>query len=205
MLVFKINQQIGFNFINIYKLSYFLFFMIIVISGSVGSGKTTISNYLAKKLNFKLINLNEFAKNFKIEDVKELQTFDFDIGKLILNIEKKIKIWKKNNENIIIESHFAHDINPNLVDKLIIISRPLNLLKKEYIKREYNDIKIKENLEVESFNLCFYEAIENGYGENFDLFNKDEIKENLNIKLFENNSTLEKICKDIEDFILEKL
>jgi len=43
-------------------------------------------------------------------------------------------------------------------------------LKKEYKIRKYNAQKIKDNLEVESFNLCFYEALENGYEEEDKVF-----------------------------------
>lgn len=175
--------------------------MIIAISGSVGCGKTSLSKKLAEKLNFKLVHLNDLAEKFKIDDVDNLQTFDFDLDKLLDSIEEDIRVWIKNNENIILEGHFAHDLDYNLVDKLVIISRPLNLLKQEYKKRGYNDKKISDNLEVESFNLCFYEAIENGYGEESselaDLNNKNSEK----LKLFENDSSLEKLVLEVEEFI----
>lgn len=175
--------------------------MIIAISGSVGCGKTSLAKKLAKKLNFKLVHLNELAKKFKIEDVENLQTFDFDLDKLLDLVEEDIKFWRKNKENVIIEGHFAHDLNSDLVDKLIIISRPLNLLKEEYEKRGYNLTKINENLEVESFNLCFYESIENGYGEeSSDLVNLN-IKKNSQLKLFENDLSFEKLVLDVEKFV----
>jgi cytidylate kinase len=43
--------------------------MIIAISGSVGSGKTTIATELSKKLDYKLINLNKLAESYKIEEI----------------------------------------------------------------------------------------------------------------------------------------
>ncbi len=140
--------------------------MIIVISGSVGSGKTTISNLLKEELNADIIHLNEWAEEFKIEKREDLQTFDFDIDKLLDKIENHIKKHeKKIKKTLIIESHFAHFINKKLVGYLFILNRDLKDLKIEYIKRQYNEEKIKENLEVETLNLCFYEALENGYEE----------------------------------------
>lgn len=144
--------------------------MIIVISGSVGSGKTSIADALGKKLKFEVVHLGEMAEEFKIKDVKELQTFDFDIDALLLSIEKKIKLWNKQKKNVIVESHFAHFIKPEYIDYLFIINRDLKELKKEYKIRKYNTQKIKDNLEVESFNLCFYEALENGYEEEDKVF-----------------------------------
>lgn len=147
--------------------------MIIVISGSVGSGKTTISDKLGDKLGIDVIHLNELAKKYKLEYHKNLQTFDFDIDKLLDDIEDQIKIYKESGKDIIIESHFAHFINEKYVDYLFIINRELKSLKQEYKKRQYNDQKIEDNLEVESFNLCFYEAIENGFEEEKKVFTVD--------------------------------
>lgn len=138
--------------------------MIISISGSVGSGKTTISKELSKKLNYKLINLNELAQKYKLEEIEKLQTFDFDLNKLLEELEEKIKIEK----NLILEGHFAHFINPKLIDYLFVINRDLKDLKQVYVQRKYNEEKIKDNLEVEAMNICFYEALEEGYRESGD-------------------------------------
>ena len=144
--------------------------MIISISGSVGTWKTSLSKLLSKKLNFEVIHLNELAKDFKLEEVKELQTFDFDLDKLLILIEQKINKYKKEKKNLILESHFVHFINPKLVDFLFIINRNLKELKKEYKIRNYNSQKTKDNLEVEAFNLCFYEGIDEGYEEEKQIF-----------------------------------
>jgi broad-specificity NMP kinase len=94
-----------------------------------------------------------------------------------------------NKENLIIESHFAHFINPKFVDLCFVINRGLNDLKNEYEKRKYIQEKKNDNLEVESFNLCFYEAIENGYKQEQQVF----CIKNENIK-----TVIEKIINKIE-------
>ena len=132
--------------------------MIIAFSGSVGVGKTTIAQLVAKELGFECIELNKIAEQFKIEDVAELQTFDFDLDSCLSFIEKTYS-----GKNVVLEGHFAHLLDPNLVNKLVIINRDLEDLKKVYEKREYNKQKIADNLEVETFNVCFYEAEEEGY------------------------------------------
>ncbi len=180
--------------------------VIILISGSVGSGKTTIAKELSKKLNYKLIHLNEIAKKFKINSVEELQTFDFDLDQLLYYFEKEIQNFIKDKKNVIIESHFSHFINPELVDYLIILNRDLRDLKKEYMKRGYNKKKIEDNLEVESFNLCFYEAIENGFGE--EINSKDLIMDsiNLNNQIKKNKSKIYSIENSNEiQIIIDKI
>ncbi|MFW5704222.1 MAG: AAA family ATPase [Nanoarchaeota archaeon] len=135
--------------------------MIIAVSGSVGSGKTTFAKELGRKLDFEVIHLNEWAEKFKIEDIDELQTFDFDLNRLLDKLESFLR--DNEDKNFIIESHFAHFIYSDLADVLIILTRDLKDLKKVYEERGYNEKKISDNLEVESFNLCFYEAQEEGY------------------------------------------
>lgn len=134
--------------------------MIIAFSGSVGVGKTTIARLVAKELGFECIELNKIAEQFKIEDVEELQTFDFDLDNCLDFIEKTYA-----GKNVVLEGHFAHLLDPTFVDKLVIINRDLEELKEVYEKRGYNEQKISDNLEVETFNVCFYEAEEEGYGE----------------------------------------
>lgn len=133
----------------------------IAISGSVGSGKTTLAKELGRELSFNVIHLNELAEKYKIEDIEELQTFDFDLDNLLDTFEKELN--EGLHQNTIIESHFSQYIHPELIDILIIINRDLKELKQEYEIRGYNPQKIQDNLEVESFNLCFYEAEEVGY------------------------------------------
>lgn len=157
--------------------------MIILISGSVGAGKTSIADILGEKLNYKVVHLSEWAKNYKIGDDKEFETFDFDIDAMLEEVEKYLREHK--NEDIILESHFSHFINKDLVDLLIVINRDLKELKKVYEERGYNQDKISENLEVESFNLCFYEAEEEGYEEEkvFCIDNDENSLEELSDKI----------------------
>ena len=135
--------------------------MRISISGSVGVGKTTIAKLLAHKLQFEIVYLNEVAQDFKLEDIEDLQTFDFDLKKCIEYIEENFS----QSQNIIFEGHFAHLLHPEFIDIVIIINRNLKELHQEYVQREYNEQKIQDNLEVESLNVCFYEAEEEGFKE----------------------------------------
>jgi broad-specificity NMP kinase len=169
---------------------------IIAISGSVGSGKTTFAKALAKELNYEVLHLNEVAKKYKLEDIKELQTFDFDLDDLLDDFEKELK--ENKYKNIVIESHFSHLINPELIDVLFVVNRDLKLLKEEYKIRKYNDQKIQDNLEVESFNLCFYEAEEAGYFVGNEkigaLSNENEKEEHIaRVFSFDNNAELQNL------------
>jgi adenylate kinase len=159
--------------------------MIIVISGSVGSGKTTLAKELGEKLKLEVVNLNDFAKEFKIKDVNELQTFDFNIDKLVAKVNREIADGKY-KKGAILEGHFAHFLNPELIDYLFVVNRDLKQLERVYKERNYNEQKIKDNLEVESFNLCFYEGVEEGFREEEQIF------------CLQNNTNVFDLVKEVE-------
>ena len=135
------------------------------ISGSVGCGKTTIVDSLGKRLDCLVVSLSDLARKYKIEEVPELETFDFDIDALLEEVCELIQKCRSESRTLILEGHFAHFIDFRLVDFLFVVNRDLKDLKGVYVQRGYNDRKIKENLEVEALNVCFYEGIEKGYRE----------------------------------------
>lgn len=187
---------------KVFNVFLLFFFMIITISGSVGSGKTTIANLLSERLgDFEVIHLNEWAKEFKLNEVKDLQTFDFNIDGLIAKVNRFIA--DNSSKNLILEGHFAHFINPSLVNFLFVINRDLSELKKEYEKRGYNEQKVVDNLEVESFNLCFYEGIEEGYGEikDFELSTKSKNNRDGSVFCIENKGSLENVVREILNIV----
>ena len=175
--------------------------MIIAISGSVGCGKTTITKGLEKRLDCPVVNLSDLAKKHKIRDVPELETFDFDIDALLEDVYKLIRECRREDRTLILEGHFAHFIDFKLVDFLFVINRDLKDLKGVYVQRGYNDRKIKENLEVEALNVCFYGGIERGYkelnGESID----GEKRGCGEIFLISNDSSVESVVRKIMKII----
>ena len=55
--------------------------MIIAVSGSVGTGKSAIAKALAKKLNFKYLDVNKLIKETGLRDkhIKELDSYEVDV------------------------------------------------------------------------------------------------------------------------------
>ena len=160
---------------------------VLVITGSVGSGKTTVSKKLNEKIeNSKVINLNEISKDFKIEYDKESQTYDFDLEKCLSFVEKQIK--KEKDKTLIIESHFSHLIKSNFIDLCVILKRDQKKLIDEYKKRSYPKKKCDENILCENMDLFFLEAKENG-------IEKIIVVENENLE-----KTIEKILKKLFKF-----
>jgi len=151
--------------------------MKIAISGTPGVGKTTVAKELSKKLNLKYYNLNDYSKKHKIAYIKELKTYDFDLDELFEEVEKLLK----DKDNYIIESHYSHYINPEYIDYLIIINREITNLKNEYLKRDYPEKKIRDNLDSEIFNVCYFESIETHPKEKIILIENNNNKDIANL------------------------
>lgn len=135
--------------------------MVIIVSGTPGTGKTTFAKKLAKKLNYKYLDVKEIIRKNKLSEGydKKRATDIIDIKKLNKVI---IEILKKET-NIVIDSHLSHYLPKKYVEKCYITKCPLPVLKKRLEERRYSEEKIRENLDAEIFDTCRIEALEAGH------------------------------------------
>lgn len=131
----------------------------IVVSGTPGTGKTTVAKTLAKKLSAKYLNINKLIKPYKLAEGydKQRKTKIIDIKKLKQAISKEINKTKK---RCIIDSHLAHELPKKSVAIVIITTCNLKTLQQRLKKRNYSKEKIRENLDAEIFDTCYEEAKE---------------------------------------------
>ena len=111
-----------------------------------------------KKLNKALINETNNYKN----SIKKLTIQKNSM----INSNKKIKYNKiksfKNKKNgIIIDSHMSHHFPSKYVDLCIVTKCNLKVLEKRLKRKKYSKEKIRENMDVEIFDICLNEAKEN--------------------------------------------
>ncbi len=138
--------------------------IIIIISGTPGTGKTTLAKELLKilsKQDFGYINVNEFIKN-KVPHTfnKKLRCIEVDVKALAEELEQYIKNADK---NLIIDSHLSHYLPSDIVDLCIITSCNISELNKRLAARGYSREKIRDNLDSEIFEVCFNEALEKNH------------------------------------------
>ena len=150
---------------------------VIVVTGTPGTGKTILAKKLCNKLNFHYIDVNKIIKKYnisegydrkrktKIVDIKKLnKTLIKEIDNIKKTIKNKINKKLKNKKTkygIIIDSHLSHYLPKRYVDLCIVTKCDLKELKKRLKKRKYSKSKIRENLDVEIFDICLNEAKEN--------------------------------------------
>ena len=134
----------------------------IFISGTPCTGKTTVSEVLASKLNCRLIKINDLAIDngfvLGIDDEKGYKVIDIDA------LDNKVnEIIESSDEMLVFEGHLAHLCNG--ATKVIVLRVRPEILQKRLEARDYSDSKIRENLEAEALGVCTAEAYDI-YGEN---------------------------------------
>ena len=144
---------------------------VIAITGTPGTGKTTISKKLAKKLDFYYLNVNRLISQYKLSEGydKKRKTKIVDIRKLNKALVKEISIIKKFTKNknkiknikgIIIDSHLSHYFPRKYVDFCVVTKCGIKELNKRLKKKRFHKNKSQENLQAEIFDVCYNEALE---------------------------------------------
>ncbi len=129
----------------------------VFISGTPCTGKTTVSELLASRLDCRLIKINDLAIEndfvLGIDEDKGYKVIDIDA----LN-EKVSQIIDGSDEMLIFEGHLAHLCDG--ADKVIVLRVRPEILESRLRARDYSDSKIRENLEAEAMGVCSAEAYE---------------------------------------------
>lgn len=160
--------------------------MIVAITGTPGTGKTSISNILVKN-DFDVIDLNKIAleNKFFISKDKKRDSWIVDIEKISDFINYKYS----KNQMVIIEGHLSHLLHN--IDIVIILRCHPEKLRKNLLKKNWKEEKINENVEAEILDIILCESI--------DLHSKDKIME-IDIT----NKTIEDVSFIIIENILNK-
>ena len=131
---------------------------VIVISGTPGTGKTTVASILAKKIkgiHIDLSNLVLKEKLYKEVDEKR-ETVIADLDKLLPKLRE---IIRSANSPIIIEGHYAEIVPSKFVNVAIILRTHPKELEKRLKKKNFKESKIRENIQAEILGVCSYNAL----------------------------------------------
>ena len=132
---------------------------VILVTGTPGVGKTTVSHKLASKLDALYISITELVKKQKL-----ITSVDEERRTLIADTEKVSKqlqeILAKAEASIIIEGHYAVNVVPKKdVNTVFVLRRDPRELKGALEKRGYEEKKLWENLAAEILDVCLWDAL----------------------------------------------
>ena len=129
--------------------------MIISICGTPCTGKTSVAKLLAKRLGYKYIDLNEIAQKKNCyagyDKKRKAKIVDTEL------VQKEID--KMDNRNLVLDSHYSHDIKNDLT---VILRTNPSELRGRMKRKGWGKEKIEENIEAEIMEVCKTEALEYG-------------------------------------------
>jgi adenylate kinase len=129
-----------------------------LISGTPGTGKTTLASELARRLRYVFLDIGEFAvanrlylgvdprRNTKIINERRLS-------------RRLGKEAQAANGNVVMSSHYAEILDPRLVGTVIVLRTHPDELKRRLRQRGWSLEKVQENLEAEILGVCTSNAL----------------------------------------------
>lgn len=123
--------------------------MIVAISGTPGTGKTTVSRILSRTYN--VIEVDEIVR----KNSELVLGFDSDRNSVIVDVEKLCEKIK-GIEGIVV-GHLTHLLP---VDIVIVLRTHPSELERRLIEKGFDKKKIRENMEAEALGVITCEAME---------------------------------------------
>ena len=138
---------------------------IVIVTGTPGTGKTTLARKLAKKHRYEYIDVNRIVRKEKLSEGydRKRMTMIVDEKRLAKALEKMIRKARKEGRKLVIDSHLSHYISPKLVDLCIVTKCSLKKLHKRLKRKGYHKSKIEENMECETMDIILEEAKDIGH------------------------------------------
>jgi adenylate kinase len=132
---------------------------VILVTGTPGVGKTSISRSLASKLDAVYISLAEL-----VEQERLISGVDKARGTLIADTDRVSKrmqeIIKGSERDVIIDGHYAVDVvQPKNVHLVFVLRRDPIELKSVMESRGFSERKLWENLAAEILDVCLWDAV----------------------------------------------
>ena len=136
--------------------------MNIFITGTPGTGKTTVSRFLKEQLSLDLVDINQL-----VTDEKLYTGYDEEKGYKIVDLPALCRridgiINDVHVEDVLVEGHLSHLCEG--ADLVIVLRAHPDVLESRLHDKGFNKDKIRENLEAEALDICAFEAFRK-YGE----------------------------------------
>ncbi len=136
--------------------------MIIGITGTPGTGKTTVSSYI----DIETVDLKQYAEENNIGSLNSQKELEVDIQELRQNPPQQ------GDDDLVVEGHLAHFID---LDYCVVLRCRPDVLRQRLQERDYSKQKIDENVESEALDIILSQAVRNqGKVFEVDTTDKDE-------------------------------
>jgi adenylate kinase len=137
---------------------------VLVIAGSPGVGKTSLSTFLTRYLKGVSVNISELVsrEGMSCGFDEERKTLIADVDKVSKRVEE---IIQGSEGWVVVDGHFAIDLVPSKeVFLAFVLRRDPSELREVLKSRGFDDRKVDENVAAEILDVCLFDAVET-YGE----------------------------------------
>lgn len=177
---------------------------IIVVTGTPGTGKTVISEKIAKRVkNSELIRANDIVKELKLYTGRDRDgSLIVNMGRLKQAINSRIR--KSRADVMIIEGHLLADIKIDGATA-VVLREHLDPLNRRMKKRGYSKSKIEDNIVCEATDYCGTGASAN-YGRAYEFFSEEaegRIMEIIKGKFPKKQESIE-LLDELNDYLSKK-
>jgi len=134
---------------------------VILITGTPGTGKTTVSKTLSERLSIPLVAVNDLVDEKHLYHGHDPEKGYKEVDMEGLSHELKLLLKNSGEDGLIIEGHLAHfSDDSDLIECLVVLRTRPDILKKRLHKRDWPEAKVNENIEAEALDICTFEAVE---------------------------------------------
>lgn len=147
-------------------------FKTVLVTGTPGTGKTTLAEKLSLLLGYTYFDIGLFVKKAHIYGSYDRKrcTYVVDEAKLtreLIKVREKaleaFKASKTGKKGIILDSHMSHCLPSRYADLCLVARCGLKTLEQRLRRKGYSAAKVRENLDAEIFDTCLTEALEMGH------------------------------------------
>ncbi len=151
-------------------------FMIIVVTGTPGTGKSTLAESLAKIAGARLIGANDIIREGRL--YSGIEPDGTLVAKMSM-LAAELRRLARRQGNAVLDGHLLCEIRISGA-VCIVVREHLGILEKRLAKRGYSKNKIWENLVAEAVDYCG-ERSKSNYTHVFEVFSGIEAKKVLDI------------------------
>lgn len=148
----------------------------ICVTGTPGTGKTTVAKQLAKVLGFEYFDVNTILDSHTTGFDKQRNCKIIDTDSLIEELESLAE-----DKDVVVDSHLSHFMRG--ISLCVITRCDLFTLKQRLSLRDYSEDKVQENLQSEIMDVIIGEVEELGINhiivDTTEPINYEELKNNI--------------------------
>ncbi len=131
----------------------------LAVSGTPGTGKTTLAKRISKLFDIQYISLIDLILANKLQERydRRAKTYDVSVPKVERFLQKNLD----RSDSYVIDSHLGQLLPKEIVDSVAVTTCKLSVLDKRLRRRRYSAQKRRDNLDAEIFQVCYTESINN--------------------------------------------